>query len=253
MVCPANGAEGSNPLHFLVQKLCVSMDEYRRNAEYSAGRYEQVAETPAHNIPLAIVGGSVSAKKHLNELRRWTGHIWSIKGAVKWLKENGIESTVVSCHPTYKGEDWPDYASAAILDAGCPQALFERLKCPIRIFNTFGLDGVSGSVTTLGKTPHLALKLGYRTISFFGADSSMEEQSHAYENRHSPEQIIVSCNGSEYRSQPDWIWQAEYISELCRNAPKHMINRSEGLLGAMIKEPKYSLVSLSEPLWNRVK
>lgn len=252
MVCLADEAEGRNPLHFLVQKLCVGFDRYWDNVRISAGKYEAVSETPAHDIPLAIVGGSQSAEKHLEELRNWPGHIWSIKGAVKWLKKNGIESTVVSCHPVYNGEDWPDYATAALLDAGCPPEVFERFKVPIRIFNTFGTQNVSGSVTTLGKTPHLALMNGYRSISFFGADSSMTGQSHVYENRHSPEQIIVKCNGSEFLSQADWIWQAEYISDLCRQAPKHFFNRSEGLLKAMIASKDYEVVSLSEPLWKRV-
>lgn len=255
MVCPANEAEGSNPLHFLMQKLCVSMEAYRANVSYSMERYPIASNVEAHGIPLALVGGAESVKEHLDTLRNWPGHIWSIKGAVKWLKQNGVESTVVSCHPTYKDEDWPDYASAALLDAGCPRALFERLKVPVEIFLTMGQEprNVSGSVTTLGKCPHLALMKGYREIHFFGADSSMTDQSHVYENRHSPDQIKVMCNGQEYLSQPDWIWQAEYISDLCRKVPKHMVNRSGGLLKAMIETETYEVVSVSEPLWKRMQ
>lgn len=245
------GEGGSSPLsNLLFQKLCVELEEYRANADWVRRNYPALTPKPAHDLPLAIVGGGVSAADHLDELRSWPGHIWSIKGAVKWLKENGVGSTVVSCHPKYSGEDWPDFADAALMDAGCPRAAFERLKCPVLLFETFAVaDRTIGGPTTFSKTPHLALQLGYREIHLFGADSSMTERSHAYENRHSCEQLMVRCGDEDFLSQPDWIWQAEHLVEWCKAAPQVFRNRSGGLLKAMIASGgEYRIIGVSEAL-----
>lgn len=228
---------GESPLSSLrVEIPYVPLDEYVSNAEWSSSRYDLVEQQEFNDRQLAVVGGGGSVSACLEELRSWEGDIWSVKGTVKWLAEAGIKSTVISCHPVYDGEDWPEYADGAIVSSSCPRSLFEALKCDTRIFNAdIAIRGskITGGCTTLAKTPHLSVVMGYSNISFFGCDSSMETASHVYIDKSHNDRMLVKCGGAEFKTQPDWIWQAEYMQQVFAMAPHIYKNRSGGFMQAM--------------------
>lgn len=226
------GGREDSPLHSLIKpRFAAGSNEYEDNAAWSETRYPLFSSKPRPR--LAVVGGGPSAKGHLDELRHWDGDIWAVKETVKWLAGHGIKSTLFSCHPTYTG-DWASFAESAILSSSCPRNLFESLSCQIEIFHTDAKRAVNivGGCTSLAKTPHLSILMGYREVHFFGADSSAQDTSHTYKNS-SLSRLPVKCGGKVFHAQADWIWQAEHMQQLFAMAPNVYINRSGGFMQAM--------------------
>lgn len=228
------GGRPDSPLHLIsAVKMSASIFGYEENALWSEQRYPEF--TSRERPKLAVVGGGHSAAEHIDELKAWDGDVWAIKGTVRWLFDHGIKSTLVSCHPYYD-DDWANCADRALLSSACPKGLFESLRCPIEIFHTDVKRErmIVGGCTTLAKTPHLALLMGYREVHFFGADSSADGASHTYQDKSSVRLNIV-CDGREFSAQPDWVWQAEHMQQLFEAGPRVYKNRSGGLMEAMIK------------------
>lgn len=217
----------------------IDKSQYRSNAVWSSERYPEIKLGSFLTVKLAVVGGGDSARKWLPVLKYWKGEIWAVKGAAKWLSSHGIKSTMVSCHPVFDGDDFqPDQA---LLSSSCAPEQFEALKCPVRIFHADSDLGVkiNGGCTTLTKTPHLALMMGYTGISYFGCDSSMGKSSHVYTHKETPYRLTVVCGDREYVTQPDWVYQAEYLHDIFKMAPRVFINHSDGFVKALVEHGTY--------------
>lgn len=239
----ANGeGRGNSPLSaFFHPQTVVPEETLRENSLWSLARYPEVR--PVSNPePLAVVGGGMSARKHLERLKSWPGEIWAVKGACKWLASEGVGSVYFSAHPVPDADTWQP--ERAILSSACDPETFRALKCPIEVFRSEFAPPphVIGSVTSLSKAPALALSAGYREIHIFGADSSAEGDSHAYENRRTGKQVRVRCGGRVFDTQADWVWQAEWLVEFFRLAPRNVINRSEGFVTALLEHGEYEVI-----------
>lgn len=200
---------------------------------------------------LAVVGGGPSLKNHAEDLRDFYGDVWAINGAWKWCQDNGINATFFACDPHPIVKDWAQGVSRAILELSCDSGVFELLKSAD--VYTFDADiekgGIAGYASTASNAPHLAARMGYRHVTLFGCDSSyLPNASHAYTDEDRKEQLIIRCNGEEHLTAPDLFMQALGLAKFCRELPDFLSENSGGLLTAMIKDPKYHIVWVSQAM-----
>ncbi len=200
--------------------------------------YVQEKERP----PLAVVGGGPSILKHVDELRAWQGDVWACGSAFRWCADNGINATFFCIDPQAETAHLARGASHAILCTSIAPETFAALKgAHVEIFDLIHEgDRSNHGPTTVTASPELALRMGYRDVSYFGTESSFATNTHAYHNEATEEQIIVSCNGKSYLTHPAYLLQAEYLATMMRLCPL-LKNRSGGLLGALIAEPCYDI------------
>lgn len=200
---------------------------------------------------LAVVGGGPSINDHIDTLKNWAGDVWAVNGAWKWCRDNGIQATFLACDPHPIVTQWAAGVSQALLEVSCDPDVFELLKSAD--VYTFDADvekgGIAGCASTVSCAPHLAIRMGYRSVKFFGCDSSYSPNaSHAYMDEARKEQMLVRCNGGDYLTAPDLFLQAIGLSEYIRQVPEFLTDESGGLLGAMIADPKYHVAWVSQGL-----
>lgn len=219
---------------------CVPVEEMRMNAEHARTLGLPSVEYAGD---VAVVGGGPSLAGHLDELRAWDGPVWAINGAFRWLKERGIASTFFTVDP--KPQDWLRLErgeSAIVATVGDP-LLFASLSAGyVRTFN-LGFDEVHSGVTSATAAPHLAAKMGHRSITFFGCDSSFGDyDTHVYPSEVPPDMFAVSVGDAQFATKPEFVMQAVDLAALCRELPQFHRNRSGGLLAALIETPKWYAV-----------
>ena len=239
-------------------KCAASKDQRRANADYSKSLgYPVALPSPLNGRKLAVVGGGPSVADHLDELKNWPGDIWAISDAAGWLLERGIKSTLLTADPTrWKGEGRLEKMTGgidkAILSSICHPELFDALKgADITIFHMdpdIGEDDlVNGGSTTASRTPFLALRLGYADVSYFGCEGCFSDQTHVYEKRRDERNdLTITASGEEYRTTLQLMWQCECLAEVLRAFPAIFKNRSGGLLDAMIQDPEWGIVWMSD-------
>lgn len=199
---------------------------------------------------LAVVGGGPSIKDNIETLRNWNGDIWAINGAWKWCRDNGIEATFFACDPHEITTQWAEGASKALLEISCDPSVFELLKSGD--VYTFDADieqgGIAGCASTASCAPHMAARMGYRSVTFFGCESSYTlKGSHAYMDEARKEQMLVRC-GDDYLTAPDLYLQAIGLAGYIKQLPEFLNEQSGGLLRAMITEPSFRVTWLSQGL-----
>jgi hypothetical protein len=68
--------------------------------------------------------------------------------------------------------------------------------------------------------------------------------------------MIVRCNGEDYETAADMLMQAEFMSVVLRSCPSVFINRSEGLLKALVEadaDLDYDITHGDKSLCERVR
>lgn len=191
---------------------------------------------------MAVCGGGPSLESHLEELRSWPGDIWAINQTADYLLSHGIDCTLFTVDALIKSTS----ATKRLVSSNCDPALFGGAQC-------FGLiefekDGVPGGSTSAGRTPALALRLGYPGVVYFGCDSSFVTQSHIDRDERLPHALIVRADGADYLTHPELCMQAECLSEVLREFPGVFQSKSGGLLDAMTNDPQWSVVGVSGAL-----
>jgi hypothetical protein len=232
--------------------------DIERNLAYARGLgLPFVRSVPPHGRRLAVVGGGPSIVGHLSEIRSYTD-VWAINGACRWLREHGIESTLLSvdCVPFLAPR--VSGATKALLSPRVDPAVFEALAgAEVTLFE-LGRDkpgGVWSSVCTASVVFQLATELGYLDTTFYGCESSFSEETHAYMNEDELQsyRFVVSCGGREYLTAPDLYMQAELLAEVLRIFPKYFKEESGGLLRAMVENKEHDIVKVSRGLLAAVK
>jgi hypothetical protein len=136
---------------------------------------------------LAIVGSGPSVRDYLDEIRNFDGQVWAINGAYNFLQDEGIVADgFLGCDPLPGLCDYlkrPNDKSVFYLAGTVDPTTFdaveghdvrmwflksENLKYPP------GLWVVTGGTTVLLRAPFLAWMLGFRDLTFYGADSSFD-------------------------------------------------------------------------------
>jgi hypothetical protein len=247
--------------------------EYART-NIAAGFPEVMFAAP-HDVPLAIVGGGPSAARALDELKDWPGHIWGINQTASWLIAQGVKAPVwlFTVDPDPCLADWVSGVERALLGASCHPKLFEALKDKdVRLFHTREVPGVTRAmeetVNDGSNVPEIKCNLmgpssvcrvflpaamqGYKDVTFFGCEGSIEEKTHAYRHEHRPRQMVIRAGDRDYITTPDFYITTLFLVNVMREFGK-LKERSGGLLRAMLEYPDtWEVVAFSEELRNKL-
>jgi hypothetical protein len=232
---------------------CVGIEQIRSNAA-QAKHLPVLEKQDWHDRPLAVVGGGRSASLALNEIRAWPGDVWAINGACQWLASEGIEATLFSVDPEDVLAPLAVGAKKAILASHCDPKVFQNLDgAEVVIFHTPHIEGISdpvlGGTSTACYAPSVAIRCGYRSVTFFGCEGSFVESTHSYKSESPSGQVVIRAGGLEHRASVQMMMQSEHLSALIREFPSVFKERSGGLLRAMIEYPdSWEVVALSGQL-----
>jgi hypothetical protein len=212
----------------------VAFEQCEQNAEHALTLGLASIER-AGNV--AVVGGGFSLADHLDTLRDWDGPIWAINQSFMWLKGHGIKSTFLTADPRpqpwLKGEKGDN---ALVAMHGDP-SIFQALEpANVRTYR-LAADEVHCGCTTATAAPFLAVLLGHRSVSFFGCDSSYEGEGYVFDRALPSDLINVRCGDQVHITKPEFLMQADALAGLCRELPQFHINKSAGLLAALIADP----------------
>ena len=150
-------------------------------------------EKPVRTGRLAVVAAGPSVRDYLEEIRGWDGEVWAINGAYDYLRANGIvPHGFMAIDPLpglaeYVKNPHPDttFYLSSVLDPSVFDAL-EGYNIKVWFADqdavTFpsGVYVVGGGTTAITRAPFLARMLGWRDITFFGADSSFDDGESRY-------------------------------------------------------------------------
>lgn len=219
--------------------------------------------------PLAVVGGGTSVRKHLETLKNWPGDIWAINGAWRWCRDNDIDAAFFSVDPAPGVADLARGAKRAFLGSPCHPDTFAALADTCMIIRTPpDPAGIYAGPTTATYGPEIGARCGFQHITFFGCESSYEHdpgatrgangvtlQTHTYMRESVTSLILVKVEGEDFLTEPEYLLQALWLSNVLRAFPQLYAEESGGLLRALIqaKEWDYDIIGVSqeiaEDLW----
>ena len=220
---------------------CVEEAVLRRNLAHAA--HFPRAQPGKHEYPVAVCGGGPSLNEHLSEIAAWPGDVWAINGTADYLLDRGIACTLFCVDALVEKTT----AARRLLATCCNPALFaghvETFACC-----EHEEGGVPGGSTAAGRTPALALRLGYPGAVYFGCDSSFDGCDHVDRDEKLPDVMVIRANGRDFKTYPEFSMQAECLADVIRLAPDFFVNRSGGLLEAMVHDQQWSVVAVSDAL-----
>lgn len=220
--------------------------------------FPEVREQESHGRRLAVVGGGPSIVDHLDEIQEFTD-IWAINGACGFLREHGIESTLLSLDPCDFLAPRVVGAKKALLATRCHPDVFKALEgADITVFDAVNdtENGMWASCSTATVVFHLATVLGFRKTVFYGCEGSYSEKTHAYmdEAELQDYRFLVECGGKLYLTAPDIYMLTQQMAFFFRNAiNESFTERSGGLLRALIQNPEHDIVKVSRALMAGLK
>jgi hypothetical protein len=221
---------------------CVPAAGLEHNEDY-ARRLGFPKWSPAASQRLAVVGGGPSIANHIEELAAFDGDIWAINGAYRWCRNRGIDAAFFTIDPQPSTTELAVDVERAVLAISCDPSMFDALRgADVEAFKL----GPAGA-TTATASPIFAAEKGYRSVTFFGCESSYGESTHAYAHygRDLKSLMRVRCNGGEFLTTPDMMLQAEFLGGLIREAPMFE-ERSGGLLSAFIASPEIDIIAATQ-------
>ena len=220
--------------------------------------YPEVREQEPHGRRLAVVGGGPSIVDRLAEIREFSD-IWAINGACRFLREHGIESTLLSLDPCDFLAPRVSGAKKALLATRCHPDVFDALKgAEITVFDAVNdtKNGMWASCATATVAFHLSMVLGFRQTVFFGCEGSYSEKTHAYmdEAELQDYRFVVECGGKQYLTAPDLYMLTTQMAVFLRLAVNDSFTeRSGGLLRALIENERHDIVKVSRMLMASLK
>lgn len=252
----------------------VYVEQARVNSQ-SGVPYIELKEP--HDTPLAIVGGGPSAGRHLAELQEWPGDIWAINQGAAWLAHTAPKAKVwmftVDPDPVLAQPEWVAGVQRAILGLCVSPLLLNALRGKeLRIFDPHiapATDGtkdgdkvLAGGPSSVCRTFVPAATLGYKDVTYFGCEGSLEGRldpdgtfqsyTHAYRNEERPRQMIVRCGERDFVTTPDLYLSTLALATFIRAYPL-VKEKSGGLLRGMLDHPDtWGVVALSEALKNQI-
>jgi hypothetical protein len=208
-----------------------------------------------HGRRLAVVGGGPSIVNKLDEIREFTD-IWAINGACRFLRERGIDSTLLTLDPVDFLAERVSGAKKALLATRCHPKVFECLQgADITVFDAVQDTeaGLWASCSTATVVYHLATVLGYRKTVFYGCEGSFGEgrTTHAYMDEAELQEyrFVVECGGKHYTTSPDlYLLSMQMAVFLKRAINDSFTERSGGLLRALVENDDHDIVQVSSAL-----
>lgn len=243
----------------IVGQLSVTAEEVERNIKNAGGLgLKTYRDIPPANRKLAVIGGGPSINDHIDEIRTFDGDIWAINGAFGWCQKHGIEATFFAVDPHPIVTTWAKGAKRALLETRCDPSVFDMLMadgCEVILFDIADKDqdkpqherGITARGSTATAAPHLACRMGYWAITFYGCESSYPPgMSHAYCDEARVDQLVIEASGHDYLTAPDFYIQAHELSNMIRELPGYLTERSGGLLSALVKDQQRHIRWISE-------
>lgn len=178
------------------------------------------------------MGGGPSLKSRYEELRDFD-EVWGVNATADWLIERGIDATFLTVDACPEIAGMIGRAKRGLVSANAHPSVLDRLEC--RLFHLEPHPcAINGGPTTAARAPMLALRMGFKDISFYGCEGSFEGSTHLYRHEVRDDLVIIRA-GRDYRTTPDFLCQSEYLAEAIRVAPHVLKECSGGLLAAMIE------------------
>lgn len=197
--------------------------------------------------PLAVVGGAPSVLKHIETLRDWPGDVWASGSAYAWCRDNGIKAAFFYIDPDPQPIDCAGAEKAIIATCVAPAVIDALGSAEIIAFDLYaGPEMSNHGVTTITSAPLLALNMGYREVVFFGADSSYEGDTHAYQNTLRQSFAVVRVGDEAFVTDAELLMQGELLAHVIRAYPTLFRERCGGLLGALVKDLDYDITFYSD-------
>lgn len=239
-----------NPVELTIAgELPVSAEDVERNIKHAGGLgLKTYRDIPPAGKKLAVIGGGPSINDHIEEIRAFDGDVWAINGAWKWCDDRVIEATFLAVDPHPIVAQWAKGAKRALLETRCDPLAFETLKdAEVILFDVDGPDGIAARGSTATAAPHLALRMGYGPIIFYGCESSyIPGMTHAYCDEAREDELVIEVDGHDYLTAPDYYIQAHELANMIRLAPEFMSEQSGGLLRALVANNERHIKWISE-------
>lgn len=233
--------------------------EIDKNREYALSLKLPFIKKPSKPVarrpPLAVVGGGPSIKNHVEELRNWPGGVWAINGAVQWCLKNGIKASFFTIEREPREEFYWRYAKGvkhAVLATLCRPVLFDLLlsqKAAVEVFDLAQHGGFGSGTSSATAIPMVAWSRGHEAVHLFGCESSWETAQHAYKDETNPVYMLVQIGPQTFNTSPQFVWQAQVLARYVNEFPGLIVDRSGGMLSAMIASgPDYDILKISPGL-----
>lgn len=240
-------------------KIPVAHDDLMRQVAHAKTLgYPEVRAVPPHGRTLAVVGGGPSIVDRLDEIRGYAD-IWAINGACRFLREHSIDSTLLTLDPCDFLAPRISGATKALLATRCHPDVFSVLEgADITVFDAVNdtENGLWASCSSVTVAFHLAAVLGYRKTVFFGCEGSFTDQSHAYMDDAELQDLrfVVQCGGRQYVTAPDLYMLTRQLAPFFRRSiNESFIERSGGLLRALIENEEHDIVKISPSMMAALK
>ena len=204
--------------------------------------------------PLAVVAGGPSVARRIEDLWNWAGDIWVCGTAYPWARSKGLDATFFCVDQANDVAPFAEGAKHAILATCSDPSTFDALRgAKVEIFDLYnGSGGVTHGTSTASSTFELSLRMGYRSVTYFGCESSYEGASHAYHHDTPQFEIRVVCGGELFDTNASLLMQVEHMAEIIRTFPMFFRERSGGLLRAMIANPEFDITHGSQDLHDHI-
>ena len=246
----------------ILQSDCVvSLDGCQRNFDLSVGNHPHCVPQPERKDKLAIVGSGPSVQDYLDEIRNWDGEIWAVNGAYDYLQGHGIVAHgVLGVDPLPGLAEYYKNArkeTTFYISGLCDPATFEMLDgqnvkiwFPVSdVKYPAGLWCVPGGTSALTRAPWLAHMLGFRDVTYYGADSSFRDDRYCYksgtyaEDSGTPTASVdnpamkVSIGGKVFLTELPLVKQVAQFSVIIPLVKLKFTFRCDGLLKAFLDSP----------------
>ncbi len=244
------------PQRINIKSVCAIEDKEALINARRSQKYPRVEWGVLKYPVCAVVGGGPSVMDHLDELKNWDGDIFAINDTGKYLSDNGIASYVLSVDGTRTPFRIGPLVKGAIFASRVHRCQFTQLKDKsIRVFDMAEEDnikGIEGGATTVCRTPHLFLRMGYAGIMYFGIDGSFAgdithvsgKSDSAHDNM-----LIVRAGGKDYVTHAGFLMQHQYMTAIMQKYPEFLYNASGGLFAAMIANmDTWEVIAVAEDL-----
>ena len=204
---------------------------------------------------LAVIGGGPSILDHIEELRNWDGAIWAVNGAIGWCIEHGINAWFYTADSSPLSNWTYDLSgvSRAVLAPDCsPEMVAFMQGIGAEITLTAPLE--SGP-TSVNASDYLAIEAGYSSVTYFGCEGSFAPDStHAFQSFPIEDWMVIELAGECFPTKAEFISQAIMLSNTIKAFPGVFMERSGGLLRAMLRNgTDYDVVRVSNELFAKLK
>ena len=190
---------------------------------------KEIQSSKPRNSAAVLVGGAPSIKDNYKEIIG-KGDIFALNNTANWLMERNIRpqyQVIIDSREFNKRFVEPPHKRIKYLMASCVHpAVLDNLQCVDDVWlwhldhegltdDLFDADTclIGGGNTVLLRTISLAKAIGYNEFHIFGADSSFEDDHHAYEQKENDgkELVEVIAHGRKFKTH--W-WMVSQVKQM---------------------------------------